>query len=98
MPGFAVLVQPDDEGVAALASMRRAFAPAVAVVLPPVSARHVELLEHADWRVLRIRRAADLVDAWEARRGDVAGAGAAGDPADPSPLERLLSEGDADAS
>lgn len=100
MPGFAVLVQPDDAGVAALVAMRRSFAPAVAVVLPPVSQRHVDQLEHADWRVLRVRRAADLVDAWESRRG----AGATGRDAtdaterpERSPLERLLTEGDADA-
>ncbi|MGX5696193.1 DUF58 domain-containing protein [Agromyces soli] len=100
MPGFAVLVQPDDEGIAALVAMRRAFAPAIAVVLPPVAERHVEQLEHADWRVLRIRRAADLADAWEARRGSgrrPREQGGPGEPGEPSPIERLLAEGDDDA-
>ncbi|MFK4728346.1 DUF58 domain-containing protein [Agromyces mediolanus] len=68
MPGFAVLVRPADERLAELAALRPTFAPAVAVVLPTVSERWIDTLEHADWRVIRIRRAADLAAAFDHRR------------------------------
>lgn len=98
MPGFVVLVQPDDEQLAALVAMRQSFSPAVALVLPPVAERQIELLEHADWRVVRVRRAADLAIAWEARRAADAGSGARNRAAEPSPLERLIFGGEDDAS
>ncbi|GLU89768.1 MULTISPECIES: DUF58 domain-containing protein [Agromyces] len=64
MPGFAVLVRPAEERLAELAALRPAFAPAVAVVLPTVAERSVDALERADWRVVRIRRAAELTTAF----------------------------------
>jgi len=67
MPGFAVLVRPSDERLAELAALRATFAPAVAVVLPTVAERWIETLEHADWRIVRIRRATELTTAFGAR-------------------------------
>lgn len=76
MPGFAVLVRPADERLAELAALRATFAPAVAIVLPSVAERWIETLEHADWRIIRIRRAAELATVFTARPTTV-GAGAA---------------------
>lgn len=98
MPGFVVLVQPDDEQLATLAAMRQTFAPAVALVLPPVAERQIDVLERADWRVVRVRRAADLAIAWEARRVAEVQSGARGRSGERSPLERLIFGGEDDAS
>lgn len=64
MPGFAVLVEPDEHDAATLVSLRPVFEPAVAFVGEGVSARVVDALEAADWRVVRVRRAAAIGDAW----------------------------------
>ncbi|GAA1773051.1 DUF58 domain-containing protein [Agromyces lapidis] len=79
MPGFAVLVDPDDQDAATLVSLRTGFEPAVAFVGEGVSTRVVDALEQADWRVVRVRRAAVIGDAWAgvAQRDRMGGTGAA---------------------
>ncbi|WP_165314384.1 DUF58 domain-containing protein [Agromyces protaetiae] len=64
MPGYAVLVDPDAAQVQLLVALRPALSPAVAFVVPGVSSRVVEALEDADWRIVPVRRAADLPEAW----------------------------------
>ena len=64
MPGFAVLVDPDERDARTLVALRPTFEPAVAFVTEGVSVRVVEALEHADWRVVRVRRSADIGAAW----------------------------------
>ncbi|QEO15708.1 DUF58 domain-containing protein [Agromyces intestinalis] len=64
MPGYAVLVDPDASDVAQLVALRPALSPAVAFVLESVRPSMVRLLEDADWQVTRVRRAADIADAW----------------------------------
>lgn len=64
MPGFAVLVDPDEQDAATLVSLRTGFEPAVAFVGEGVATRIVDALEQADWRVVRVRRAAAIGDAW----------------------------------
>ena len=64
MPGFAVLVDPDERDARTLVALRPTFEPAVAFVTEGVSGRVVDALEHADWRVVRVRRAAEIGAAW----------------------------------
>jgi hypothetical protein len=64
MPGFAVLVDPDEHDARTLVALRPAFEPAVAFVTEGVSARIVDALEHADWRVVRVRRPGEIGAAW----------------------------------
>lgn len=64
MPGFAVLVDPDEQDAATLVSLRTVFEPAVAFVGEGVDARVLEALEEADWRIVRVRRAAEIGEAW----------------------------------
>lgn len=65
MPGVAVLVAPSPAAVDSLVALRPVLEPAIAFAADGVSADAVERLEHADFRVVRIRRAADLPAAWE---------------------------------
>ncbi|WP_022887806.1 DUF58 domain-containing protein [Agromyces italicus] len=64
MPGFAVLVDPDEQDAATLVSLRTGFEPAVAFVGEAVSTRVVKALEQSDWRIVRVGRAAAIGDAW----------------------------------
>lgn len=64
MPGFAVLVDPDDHDARALVALRSSIEPAVAFATEGVAGGIVELLEKADWRVVRVRRAAEIPSAW----------------------------------
>ena len=80
MPGFAVLVEPDDHDARALVALRPTFEPAIAFVTEGVSMAVIDTLEHADWRVVRVRRAAEIDAAWSgttaSRAADSAGLGA----------------------
>ncbi len=64
MPGFAVLVDPDEQDARTLVALRPTFEPAVAFVTDGVKSRIIDALEHADWRVVRVRRAAEIGTAW----------------------------------
>ncbi|MEI5583112.1 MULTISPECIES: DUF58 domain-containing protein [unclassified Agromyces] len=64
MPGIAVLVAPSHAAVDALVALRPVLEPAIAFVADGMAAHAVERLEHADWRVVHVRRAADLPSAW----------------------------------
>lgn len=64
MPGFAVLVDPDERDARTLVALRPTFEPAVVFVTEGVSARVVDALEHADWRVVRVRRPGEIGAAW----------------------------------
>ncbi|GAA1753564.1 DUF58 domain-containing protein [Agromyces humatus] len=64
MPGFAVLVEPDEHDAANLVALRPGFEPAVAFVTESTSARVVDALEAADWRVVRVRRPTEIGGAW----------------------------------
>ncbi|MFB6609426.1 DUF58 domain-containing protein [Agromyces sp. NPDC056379] len=64
MPGFAVLVDPDEHDARSLVALRSSIEPAVAFATEGVSGGIVELLEKADWRVVRVRRAAEMAAAW----------------------------------
>lgn len=63
-PGFAVLVDPDEQDARALVALRQSFEPAVVFATDGVSRRVIDLLEEADWRLMRARRPADIGDAW----------------------------------
>jgi hypothetical protein len=65
MPGIAVLVAPSHAAVDTLVALRPVLEPAIAFTAEGVPADAVERLEHADWRVVTLRRAADLPAAWE---------------------------------
>lgn len=64
MPGFAVLVEPDEHDAATLVALRPGFEPAVAFVTESTSTRVVDSLEEADWRVVCVRRPAEIGGAW----------------------------------
>ncbi len=63
-PGFAVLVDPDESDARALVALRPTFEPAVAFATDGVSRLVLDLLEDADWRVVRVRRPAEIGEAW----------------------------------
>ena len=63
-PGFAVLVDPDDQDAANLVALRPAFEPAVAFAAETTSRRVLDVLEEADWRIVRVRRPGEIGDAW----------------------------------
>lgn len=65
MPAIAVLVDPSGDAAETLVALRASVEPAVAFAAESVSARIVERLEEADWRVIRVRRAVDLPAAWQ---------------------------------
>ncbi|WP_395242867.1 DUF58 domain-containing protein [Agromyces sp. MMS24-K17] len=64
VPGYAVLVDPDAADVQQLVALRAGFSPAVAFVLDSVRASLVDALEESDWRIVRVRRPADIPSAW----------------------------------
>ena len=64
MPDFAVLVDPDEQDARTLVALRPTFEPAVAFVTDGVKGRIIDALEHADWRVVRVRRTAEIGGAW----------------------------------
>jgi hypothetical protein len=63
-PGFAVLVDPDEQDAGNLVALRSTFEPAVAFVTDGASRRVLSLLEEADWRIVRVRRPAEIGQAW----------------------------------
>ena len=65
-PGFAVLVDPDEQDAMNLVALRSSFEPAIAFATEGTSRRVLDLLEEADWRIVRIRRPADIGAAWAA--------------------------------
>ncbi|MFC9559497.1 DUF58 domain-containing protein [Agromyces sp. NPDC056965] len=87
MPGFAVLVDPDEHDARSLVALRSSIEPAVVFATEGVSGGIVELLEKADWRVVRVRRAAEMASAWSGttRQQPAAprGTGARRTPAEP---------------
>lgn len=64
MPALAVLVEPSPAAVESLVALRPGVEPAIAFVAASASSAAVERLEEADWRVVRVRRPADLPAAW----------------------------------
>ncbi len=64
MPGFAVLVDPDEHDARSLVALRSSIEPAVVFATEGVAGGIVDLLEKADWRVVRVRRAAEIASAW----------------------------------
>ncbi|MGW9629155.1 DUF58 domain-containing protein [Agromyces sp. NPDC055520] len=64
MPGFAVLVDPDEHDARTLVALRSTFEPAVVFATESVAAGIVDALEKADWRVVRVRRGAEIAAAW----------------------------------
>jgi uncharacterized protein (DUF58 family) len=65
MPAIAVLLDPSAEAAETLVALRSSVEPAIAFAAEGVSPRIVDRLEEADWRVIRLRRAADLPAAWQ---------------------------------
>lgn len=65
-PGFAVLVDPDDQDARNLVALRSTLEPAIAFAVEGASRRVLDELEEADWRVIRLRRPADIGEAWAA--------------------------------
>ncbi len=63
-PGFAALVDPGEQDVRNLVALRPSLEPAVVFAAESVSRRALDLLEQADWRVVRVRRPADIAEAW----------------------------------
>jgi len=63
-PGFAVLVDPDEQDARNLIALRSMFDPAVAFATDGVSRLVLDRLEDADWRIVRVRRPADIGGAW----------------------------------
>jgi uncharacterized protein (DUF58 family) len=63
-PGFAVLVDPDEQDARNLIALRPTFEPAVAFATDGVSRPVLQLLEAADWRIIRVRRPVEIGDAW----------------------------------
>jgi uncharacterized protein (DUF58 family) len=63
-PGFAVLVDPDEQDARNLVVLRPTFEPAVAFVTDGVSRLVLDLLEAADWRIISVRRPAEIGNAW----------------------------------
>jgi hypothetical protein len=47
-----------------LVALRPSLEPAVVFAAESVSRRALDLLEQADWRVVRVRRPADIAEAW----------------------------------
>lgn len=83
-PGFAVLVDPDEQDARNLVALRSSLEPAIAFAVEGVSRRVLDELEEADWRIIRLRRPADIGEAWAgitaaARRSGSSGAGDQGD-------------------
>ncbi|RXZ67328.1 DUF58 domain-containing protein [Agromyces albus] len=64
MPGVVVLVDPDEQDARSVIAMRSGFEPAIAFVLESVAQGVVDALEEADWRVVRVRRPAEIAGAW----------------------------------
>jgi hypothetical protein len=65
-PGFAVLVDPDEHDAANLVALRPSFEPAIVFAAESVSRLVLDRLEDADWRVVRVRRPAEIGAAWAA--------------------------------
>jgi uncharacterized protein (DUF58 family) len=63
-PGFAVLVDPDEQDARNLIALRSAFDPAVVFATDGVSRLVLDRLEDADWRIVRVRRPSDIGGAW----------------------------------
>ncbi|BDZ56121.1 hypothetical protein GCM10025870_31940 [Agromyces marinus] len=65
MPAVAVIVDPSAAAVDGLVALRSSVEPAIAFAAESVPHAHVVHLEDADWRVIRVRRPADLPAAWQ---------------------------------
>jgi uncharacterized protein (DUF58 family) len=63
-PGFAVLVDPDEQDASNLIALRPMFEPAVVFAMEGASRRVLDLLEESDWRIMRVRRPAEIGEAW----------------------------------
>jgi hypothetical protein len=92
-PGFAVLVDPDEQDAANLVALRPLFEPAVVFAAETTSRRVLDVLEEADWRIVRVRRPADIGDAWAGvavtpRGGGSGGTGRDGGDGDRVPTGR----------
>ncbi|WP_353828246.1 DUF58 domain-containing protein [Agromyces sp. SYSU T0242] len=65
MPAVAVIVDPSGPATEGLVALRTSVEPAIAFAAETVSPAVVHRLEEADWRVVRVRRPADLPAAWQ---------------------------------
>ena len=63
-PGFAVLVEPDEHDATNLVALRPSFEPAIVFATESASRHVLDRLEDADWRVVRVRRPAEIAGAW----------------------------------
>ncbi len=64
MPALVVLVEPGPAAVESLVALRSGVEPAIAFVAESAAPSVIQHLEEADWRVVRVRRPADLPAAW----------------------------------
>ncbi|MBM7505073.1 DUF58 domain-containing protein [Agromyces aurantiacus] len=64
MPALAVLVEPAAGAVESLVALRPGVEPALAFATSSTPQAVVDRLEEADWRVVRVRRPAELPAAW----------------------------------
>ncbi len=64
MPALVVLVEPGSAAVESLVALRPGVEPAIAFVAESAAPSVIHRLEEADWRVVRVRRPADLPAAW----------------------------------
>ncbi|WP_448810334.1 DUF58 domain-containing protein [Agromyces bauzanensis] len=69
-PGFAVLVDPDEQDARTLVAQRPSFEPAIVFATDGVSRLVLDLLEEADWRVIRVHRSVEIGDAWSGIAAD----------------------------
>ena len=77
-----MLVDPDEQDALNLVALRPMLEPAIAFATEGVSGTVLELLEEADWRVMHVRRPAEIGGAWAgiaATARDRATIGAVGD-------------------
>lgn len=68
-PGFVALVDPGAQDVRTLIALRPSLEPAIAFAAESVSRSALDQLEQADWRVVRVRRPADIGEAWASIAG-----------------------------
>jgi hypothetical protein len=61
-----VLVDPDEQDARNLIGLRSSLEPAIAFAVEGVSRHVLEELEEADWRIIRVRRPAEIGEAWAA--------------------------------
>jgi len=59
-----VLVDPDEQDARNLIALRPTFEPAIVFATDGASRLVLDVLEEADWRIFRVRRPAEIGNAW----------------------------------